>query len=235
MDEFDVAERKSEILSILDKQYKKYYEDYQRYLQGFDGTYKFRKGKLRYSTWNKLKEYNENVELNEPSPGSFYERINIEDYDFDKKLFKIELLSPNSRRSSKGWEYHYIKKIKREFEGIEYQHKAVLYNLSYKNKPVLYNPDYPEEIQIPMSLEEAKKIFRDEDSVYCETILTITPEEGVFGYPGAAFFVMTANFNIKTITKNYYKRKSWSNEEQKYIGEPEFTVELSPNENQTSQ
>ena len=52
----------------------------------------------------------------------------------------------------------------------------------------------------------------DDDEVLCETILTVTPEKGAFGYPGTSFFVMTSNFNIKKVVKNYYK-KYGSNEE----------------------
>lgn len=88
-----------------------------------------------------MKEYNKNVEIDEPIPKSFYERIDVKDYDFDKKLFRIELLSPISKLSSKGWEYHYLKKLKDQFKGLEYLEKAALYNLKYQNKPVLYNPD----------------------------------------------------------------------------------------------
>lgn len=230
MDVFEVAERKPDILSTLLEIYGNYKEDYKRYLKGFNGTYKFRKGNFDNPSWNKLKEYKGNVEIDEVSPKSFYGRIDVQDYDFDKKLFRIELLSPISKISSKGWEYHYLKKLKDEFIGLEYQKKAALYNLKYQKKPVLYNPDIQEEIQIPMSIEEAKKLFIDENNVFCETILTVTPEEGAFGYAGAAFFVMSSNFNIKKITKNYYKNKNWSNQEQKFVGDPVFTVELESNE-----
>lgn len=219
--EFDIAERKDEILSKLIELYGKYKDDYNRYLQGFTGTYKFKKANLKHSTLKKLKDYNETVEINEPNPESFHERIDIKDYDFDEKLFKIRLLYPNSKRSSQGWEYHYVKEFKKKYGALE-----------YLNKPVLYNIDFPEEIQVPMSLNDAKKIFPDEDKVFCETILTVTPEEGAFGYPGASFFVMTSNFNIKKITKNYYKRKNWSEQEQKFIGDPVLTIELMSKENQ---
>ena len=226
MDVFEVAERKADILSTLLENYGNYKKEYKRYLQGFNGTYKLRTGNFSNPNWNKLKEYDENVEIDEPIPKSFYERIDVKDYDFDKKLFRIELLSPISKISSKGWEYHYLKKLKDEFTGLEYLKKAALYNLKYKRRPVLYNPDIEEEIQIPMSIDEAKEIFMDENRVFCETILTITPEEGSFGYAGAAFFVKSSNFNIIKITKNYYKNKNWSNQEEKFVGDPVFTVEL---------
>ena len=202
--EFDIAEKKNEILSKLIKIYGQYKDEYDRYLQGFDGTYKFRKNELKHVTLIKLKEYNETVKINEPNPTSFQERMDIDDYDFDKKLFKIDLLHPISKRSSQGWEYHYVKEFKKKYGKMEYH-----------NKPSLYNIDFPEEMRIPMSLKDAKKIFPEDDRVICETILTVTPEKGAFGYPGTSFFVMTSKFNIKKITKNYYKRKDWSNKDTK--------------------
>lgn len=218
--EFDIAEKKKEILSKLIKTYGQYKEEYDKYLQGFDGTYKFRKNDLRHATLIKLKEYNETVKINEPDPTSFHERINIENYDFDKKLFNIDVLHPISKRSSQGWEYHYVKEFKKKFGKIEYH-----------DKPFLYNIDFPEEMRIPMSLKDAKKIFPEDDRVICETILTVEPEKGAFGYPGTSFFVMTSKFSIKKITKNYYKRKDWSNKVQMFVSDPVLTIELESKEN----
>ena len=75
-----------------------------------------------------------------------------------------------------------------------------------------------------------KKLFADKDRVYCETILTVTPEQGYFGYPGSAFFVMTSSFNIKKITKNYYKRKNWSSAKKMFVGGPVLTIVLKSND-----
>ena len=218
--EFDIAENKNELLSNLIKIYGQYKDEYDRYLQGIDGTYKFRKNELKHVTLKKLKEYNETVEINEPDPTSFQERMDIDYYDFDEKLFKIDLLHPISKRSSQGWEYHYVKEFKKKYGKMEYH-----------DKPFLYNIDFPEEMRIPMSLKDAKKIFPADDRVICETILTVTPEKGAIGYPGTSFFVMTSKFNIKKITKNYYKRKDWSNKEQKFIDVPVLTIELESKEN----
>lgn len=218
--EFDIAEKKNELISNLIKVYGQYKEEYDKYLQGFDGTYKFRKNDLRHATLIELKEYNETVKINEPGPTSFHERLNIENYDFDEKLFKIDLLHPISNRSSQGWEYHYVKAFKRKYGKIE-----------YRDKPFLYNIDFPEEIRIPMSLEDAKKIFPEDDRVICETILTVSPEKGAFGYPGTSFFVMTSKFNIKKITKNYYKRKDWSRKIQMFVSDPVLTIDIEPKEN----
>ncbi len=86
--EFDIAEKKNELLTNLIKIYNHYKDDYDRYLQGIEGTYKFRKNELKHVTLKKLKEYNETVEINDPDPTSFQERLDIENYDFDKKLPK---------------------------------------------------------------------------------------------------------------------------------------------------
>lgn len=216
--EFEIADQKGKILSTLVEIYSKYKEDYKRCLQGVDGTYKFRKGKLKYTNWNKLEDYNKNVEINEPSSWAFYDRMAIEDYDLDEKILTIETLSPISRRSSKGWEYHYIRKFKKKYDDLKYLNTA------------LHGIAFPEEVQIPMSIENAKKLFPEKDKVFCETILTVKLEEGAFGYSGNAFFIMTANFNIIKITKNYFSRKKWSKEENKFIGDPILTIELESNE-----
>jgi hypothetical protein len=218
IDEFDIAARKKEIIYKLTEIYGRYKEDYRKYLRGYNGTYRFRKGKLRHSTWNRLKEYNENVEYNEPTTRSYYERLDIKDYDFDNKSFRIELLSPISKRSSNGWEYHYVRKFKDKYS-----------HLKYRNNPILNSIDFPEEIQIPMPLKDAEKLFRD-DLAHYETILTVKPEEGAFGYSGIAFFIMTSNFKILKVAKNYYKKENWSKEENKYVGDPVFTLELEPKE-----
>ena len=81
-----------------------------------------------------------------------------------------------------------------------------------------------------MQLKDAEKIFRS-GRVFCETILTVRPEKKAFGYSGNAFFVMTSNFKTTKITKNYYKNKDWSTEEEKFIGDPVFTIELESEEN----
>ena len=103
--------------------------------------------------------------------------------------------------------------------------------MEYHDKPFLYNIDFPEEMQIPMSLKDAKKIFPDDDRVICETILTVTPEKGAIGYSGTSFFVMTSKFNIKKITKNYYKKKDWSDKDQCFVSDPVLTLELESKEN----
>ena len=218
--EFDIAEKKNELISKLIKIYGQYKDEYDRYLKGFDGTYKFRKNDLKRATLIELKEYNEKIKINEPDPTSFHERINIENYDFDEKIFTMDLLHPISKRSSQGWEYHYVKEFKKKYGKMEYH-----------DKPFLYNIDFPEEMQIPMSLKDAKKIFPDDDRVICETILTVTPEKGAIGYSGTSFFVMTSKFNIKKITKNYYKRKDWSDKIQMFVSDPVLTLELNSTEN----
>jgi len=215
LDEFGIAAQKNQIIAKLIEIYGNYLSDFKSYLNGIDGTYRLRQGKLRYSTWNKLYEYDEKVEIDIPTPRSNYEQIDIDDYDFDKQVFRIELLSPVSRRGSKGWEYHYVKKFKKKYGSPEYQ-----------SHPVLYNIDFPEEMYIPMSLDIAGKMFREEKRLYCETILTVVPESGSFGYSGNAFFVMASNFNIVKVTKNYYKSKSWIKEEGKYVGNPVHTIEV---------
>jgi hypothetical protein len=59
-----------------------------------------------------------------------------------------------------------------------------------------------------MSLDIAKKMFREEKRVYCETILTVVPESASFGYSGNTFFVMASNFNIVKVTKTTTKEKA---------------------------
>ena len=220
VDEFGIAERKAEIISALLNCFSKYKQEYKKYLQGIDGFYKFRKGKFRFIVGNPLKEYNDNVEINQrEGPFAFYDQIDISHYDFDNKVIKIEPLSPYSKLSSSGWEYHYIRKIKKKYR-----------SQSYKNKPALYHKDFPKEVQVPVTIDDAKELFADRQKVYSETILTVIPKPGYFGYSGKHFFVMTSNFEIKKITKNYYKRISWSRSETKFVGEPVFTIVLESND-----
>ena len=42
---------------------------------------------------------------------------------------------------------------------------------------------------------------------------------------------MTSKFNIKKITKNYYKKKDWSDKEQMFVSDPVLTIELESKEN----
>ena len=220
LDEFGITERKNEILSTLLECFAKYKEDYERYLHGTNGCYVIRKGKFRLFAGNQLKEYNDNVKTNErKNPFAFYERININDYDFDKKLITLKILSPYSKISSNGWEYHYIRRFINKYQ-----------NQKYRSNPTFYQKDFPIEIKVPMTIDDAKKLFAEKDEVYSETILTVTPEQGYFGYPGAAFFVMTSSFNIKKITKNYYKRRNWSGVEKMFIGGPVLTIVLKSND-----
>ena len=121
LDEFGITERKNEILSTLLECFTKYKEDYERYLHGMSGCYRFRKGKFGLFAENPLKEYNDTVKSNErKNPFSFYERIDITDYDFDKKQISVKLFEPYSKISSNGWEYHYIRKFKNKYQNQKY-------------------------------------------------------------------------------------------------------------------
>ena len=167
-----------------------------------------------------MKEYNETVEINaRESPSAFYDQIDKRRYDFDRKLIKIDPLSPYSKRSSSGWEYHYIQKFKDKYR-----------DKKYKENSTHYHRDFPEEIEVPLTIDDAKKLFADNDRVYSETVLSVTPKEGYFGYSGVHFFVMASDFEIKKVTKNYYKREQWLHKEKKFLGDPVLTLELESND-----
>ena len=41
---------------------------------------------------------------------------------------------------------------------------------------------------------------------------------------------MTSDFEIRKVTKNFYKRKQWSHEEKRFGGDPVLTLELESND-----
>ena len=220
LDEFGIAEKKDSLISALLKCFTHYEGDLQKYLQGENGVHVFRKGEFGFFVETQLKEYNGNVRINERrSPFDCYEEINISEYDFDKKRIKIDTLSPYSKRGAGGWEYHYVKRFKEKYR-----------DMKYRDNTRLYHRDFPLEIDAPMGIDDAKKLFGDKDSAYAETLLTVVPGRGYFGYAGAHFFVMTSEFKIVRITKNFYKKKNWSDKELKFKGPPIVTVELPSNE-----
>ena len=208
LDEFGIADRKPRITSALLHCFAEYKKDYDRYLRGNDGPYRFRKGQFGFLLGTPMKEYNETVEINEKeSPSAFYDQIDKRSYDFDRKLIKIDPLSPYSKRSSSGWEYHYIQKYKAKYR-----------DKKYKENSMRYHRDFPETIDVPLTIDDAKKLFAENDRVFSETVLTVTPSAGYFGYSGVHFFVMTSNFDIQKVTKNFYKREQWSHEEKGFWG-----------------
>jgi len=213
IDEFQLSEYKDEIIDELLNVYDNYRNEYLMYLKGIEGTYIFRKGNLDTPSWKRLEEYSGTVYMNEPSQRSYYEIIDIEDYDLDSQVFSIKTLSPISIRGSKisAWEYYYKKMI-----GCRYK-----------------NFVFPDEIQMHLSIKDAEKVLTGKDKTYCETIVTVKPEDGSFGYEGNAVFIKTSNFNILNIIKNYYKGRSWSPVEEKFIEEPKYSIQLESNEENT--
>jgi hypothetical protein len=219
-DEFSITEKKQEIISRLLDCHAAYKKEYQTHLRGMNGSYLFRKSKFGFLIGRPLEAYNENVEINEgESPSAFYDQIDKGHYDFDRRFIKIEPLSPYSKIGSSGWEYHYIQKYKAKYR-----------DKKYKENAKLYHRDFPEEIDVPLTIEDAKKLFADSERVFSETILKVTPKEGYFGYPGIHFFVMTSSFEIKKVIKRFYKKQSWSHKEKRFISDPVLTIELESNE-----
>lgn len=221
MDEFQIAENKSDIIAELLIVYENYRNEYLMYLKGIEGTYKFRTCNFDIQFSNKLEEYSGNVKKNELPPRSYYDIVDIKDYDLDKQVFSIETLAPISTRglSTKAWEYHYKKKIGD-------RHK----NVNLVKSSILQNIVFPDELRIHLSVTDAKKLLKRKDKLYCETILTVKPEKGIFGYEGNAFLIMTSNFNILKITKNYHSGRAWSPVDEKFIEEPIYSIQFESNE-----
>ena len=224
MDEFQIYENKSNIIAELLKVYDNYRNEYLMYLKGIEGTYIFRKNNLDTAHLKKLEEYNGPVYIKEPSPRSYYEMVDIEDYDLDRQVVSIETLSPISIIDSSvfAWETYYKK--------IKYRHK----NMESGELPIFNNTDFPDKIQIHLSIKDVNKLLAGKDKIYCETILTVKPYEGSFGYEGNAVFIKTSNFTILKIIKNYYKGRSWSPVERNFIEKPTCSIQLESHEENTS-
>ena len=218
LDEFGIVEQKFEIISKLKECYKNYKHEYEtRYLKE---NYIFRKG-LCDKVCAKEKKYNETINKCVPNIKSLftYQEIDRGSYDFDNKLIVFDTLKPYSAEVN-GWEHFYMEKFKNKYRRKWYKDK----------KPQLYRKTFPSKIDFPMNIEKAKMLFADNDPVYCETIVTVKPEEGFFGYSGGQWLILASNFSIRNVRKNYFKGKYWSLEERRFTEGPVMSVEFKSNE-----
>lgn len=192
LDEFGVAARKNEIISKLIDCYKTYYKDYERYLKGMNGYYIFKNPteEDRY-TWPMLPEYRKVKSI--PTT-NFMHEISRDKYNFDRGLIEIITFGHYRLNYNDSWEYGYMSKF---------------YDI-YKNSKKV-DPRFPKSISIPMSIDNARKLFGDQQKAFCETLFTVKPVYGLFGKFSTLTYKVS-NFDIYKITKKCYREDTGFND-----------------------
>ena len=181
LDEFGIAAKRNEIISKLKESWRNYRKDYNRYLKGTNGSYKFKID--RFHSYYEQKY------------GSTFYEVSKDTYKFDSRMMDIELFQPRSVYQGNGWEYFYVGKFRQK----------------YSNSRSI-NAKFPDSISVPLSIDDARKLFGEPDKTFCETILEVIPREGFFGYDGGAYIDLTQDFDIKKIKKYFYKESKGLNE-----------------------
>lgn len=197
LDEFSASAKKKEFITKLKNCYKKYENEYKKYLNNiyvFKNEATWRGGRQRiheysYKVNRILPEYNHGE-----VKGRYY--IKRDNYNFDDKTITLGLLmtSPNWRFSSNWWEYYYKDKFSKK----------------YKRSKTVSNI-FPDAITMPLSIENAKKLFGDKTNAFGDTFLTIKPKPGFFGRSGTLSYIVS-NFDIIKITKKFYGEDTGSEE-----------------------
>ena len=180
LDEFGVSSKKNEIINKFKDTYKKYLTDYQNYSKG---TYTF-SNLLVYN--NGAEDDNnyfpDHITLEYPIEINFEQnKITRKNYDFDKKILSLpDYIGPNSGDPD-GWGARYA-------------------NNYYK----MYNKPLPRDFKMPLTIDNAKKLFGDQQEVFCETLITVKPR--LYPIFICAYDWCSANFDIIKITKRFYRK-----------------------------
>lgn len=184
LDEFAMASKKDEVISKLKECYRKHLEDYNKYLRGINGYYVFENGKYTYAADSQitmLPEYpNGYLNRRNSMQGVVnpWSTVRRNDYDFDKKAITLDLLGPiagSGMEESGMWESQYERRF-------------------YKN----HNNNLPKRITVPMSMDDAKKLFGAEQEVLCKSLLAVRPKFG--------FNDRVMNFDILKIGKACFRK-----------------------------
>jgi hypothetical protein len=191
LDEFGIAARKQEIISRLLDCYKNYCTDYRKYLMGVGGFYIFRnptQEKVMYASpdYNNVGIYNK---VSIVPPASFVYEIARHRYNFDSNVLSIGTLAGVSNRPFESWEFGYDQAFFRK------------HNNPNDNKPNVY---FPETLSIPVSIDDAKKLFDGEQRTFCETRILVKALYGL-SYQQDYSTYRTSNFDIYKIVKIFYR------------------------------
>lgn len=196
LDEFGIAGKKQVILTKLLETFKNYREEYEKYLQN---SYTFRNYQVKdeygrnvwklsddYATKSKFKIKGKDVYIYMPT--TYWTKLSRNKYDFDKNVITLSTFEPRTLYNS-GWEkaaldYFYIQCRKFGYK----EHKK-----------------FPETLKVNVSIEDAKKLFGDNNDVFCETLFTVKLNEGFVGYRSGTFTYQANAMEIIEVTKNFYK------------------------------
>lgn len=186
LDEFGMSDKKIEVITKLKECYRNYLEEYNKYLKGVNGHYVFKNGKFSNSR-TIMSEYPHGLytAVTTDKINQAASTVSRSDYNFDSKTITLELLGPiaNSGMEDEGmWERQYRSKF-------------------YEN----HKTNLPENITVPMSIDDAKKLFGNEDKAFCVSYLAVKPRFGFFGYVGT-ITQRVMNFDVLKIGKKCFRK-----------------------------
>lgn len=211
LDEFAIETKRIEIITKLQNCYANYKKDYIKFLTGQNGTYRFKMGMFMLRS-------NENTVMNNAlgvegpimyCPSVTFAEIYKKDYSFDNKVLKIDTFVPRGIYQGNGWEYFYTAKFRQFCQG---------------STPRRQDCQFPESFSIPVSIDNAKKIFGPPGKTYCETVFEVIPRNGFMGYNGGSYIDLIQNFDIKKIIKYFYNESTG-------MVEPALIIEIESTKN----
>ena len=108
-------------------------------------------------------------------------KISRDKYNFDNKTIELNLLGSGTGGAN-GWGEHYENQ--------------------YFQK---YQKRFLSTINMPLSIDDAKKLFGEQRFVYEDTLITVRPKPGISGFFGGLNWVY-CNYDIIKITKKFYRK-----------------------------
>lgn len=187
-DEFEIESKKDHIKAKLKECYRKYYNEFKtKYLNNYftfvsyhhhDGTKAEMLPEYNPPSIKDEKDFRGHRMTKESH--RYVDKISKRQYDFDRKLLTLYALGgvPEEHHLNSSWKRAYVDRINN----------------------AKYNKRFPEQMQINVSIEDARKLFSGRN-LSCVTVLTVKPRQGIILFTQRP---RIQQFNIHKITKIFY-------------------------------
>ena len=209
MNEFDITSEKQIIINKLKEVHSKYVADYYKFIDISNGPYTF---KVTDYYWPQNSQETKKKEgYFQFSPINYFIKYTTKDYNFDNQTLRIHAIKINTMLGNNyGVAYNWVNAYR-----------------DHMLKRGGHNKKCTEYIDLPLDKDIARIMFADDGVTYCETFFTVTPSYGAMGN----FSNHVTRFKINEITKVFYNKSNFSENERKAIGQPSHTVVIKVDDN----
>lgn len=197
LNKFELLDKRGDIIANLKKCYLNYKEEYNKYLT--DNFIFTNCPKIR--NWTKLKGYTEFKDINvknQTESSKCRNTVRNDRYNIDTRMVKISLFGFWDEGN---WENMY----------------RYAYNDSCKKE---YGKRIPKDIDIPLPVDKAKKLFLNSEKAYYQSLITVKPLRGWMPISFQTAYCECVGFKILNIRKIFLTKDQIV-----------YTYDLSPSKN----